>query len=186
MQCRHTRRQWLSTHRRRALRRMAGRCARSRAPRRRPPLRWPSHGARRITPQRAAACARNHVRPIGRIGTAGQGQDRRHEDQSDRRAHVSHRLPSARRYALHQPVRDRRRRSPHGQSRRSPDPHSGKSVVHRRSGGRIRDASQLGAARYSGRRAERGVRKYQLPGTREEIFAHGSAPMAAISIRHST
>ena len=174
MQCRHTRRQWLST--------TAGALSGA----------WLAGGplaraaqaptapvavsrCKTYNPAELVPALANYVRPTGRIGPPGQGQNRRHQDQSDRRAHLPDRLPSARGHALYQPASDRRRRAPHGQSRRASHPHSGESLVHRRSGGGIRDAGQLGAARHPGRRPECGVRKHQLSGTGQEILAHGGA-----------
>ena len=54
-----------------------------------------SGGALQNLRRRGSEILDHHVRPTGRVGPARQGQDRRHEDQSDRRAHLPHRLPSA-------------------------------------------------------------------------------------------
>ena len=161
------------------------RVRRSPVPRRRPQRRWPSHDARPIT-QRTAAGARDHVRPTRRIGHSGQGQDRRHENQSHRRAHLSDRLSSARRHALHQPVCDRCRRSPHGQGRRASHSHSGEPLVHRRSGGRIRHAGQLGAARHPGRRRRTWSSKTPTTWDTQRNIPAWWSRTAVTSSRHST
>ena len=75
-------------------------------------------------------------------------------------------LRAAGRLALHPSAGDRRHGAPVGPRGRAAHPPAGEPLGHRRSGGRSDAPRQLGAARYSGRRAQRRVRKHQLPGPR--------------------
>src|ERR1017187_47370 len=70
---------------------------------------------------------------------------------------------------------DRRHDPPPGQGGRPPDPGAGRPLVDGRDLGRGHAVDELAAAGYPERRRERGIRKHELPGAREEILAiHGA------------
>src|ERR1039458_9398425 len=72
------------------------------------------------------------VRPIGRLGTAGQREDGRHQDQPDGLAHLPAGVSAAGGHALHPSPYDRSRRAPHGRGWRPPQPAAREPVVDRK------------------------------------------------------
>ena len=79
--------------------------------------------------------------------------------------------------------------APDGPGRRAAHPDPGEPLVHRRPGGRVHAARQLGAARHSERRAQRGVRKHQLPGHGKKYsrltVPYGGYIFPAFDLNHS-
>src|ERR1039458_5223959 len=99
------------------------------------------HLRRRVAARHAA-----HVRPVRRIGAAGQGQDGGDQDQHDRRHQLPSRPHASRRHALHASAGDRRHGAPDGAGGRAASAAAGIVLVVLRAARRVHAAGQSSTA----------------------------------------